>query len=143
MTPRSVDREDARRRIRGVTLFIPAVTCLAVARYLTPDGRGLGTHEQLGMPPCTFAASFGVECPACGLTTSVAHAVRGDVLSSMACHRGGIPIVIGLGWLAVLGCIELTGRRRIAVRTRRGVHVALFALLALGVLSTALGRWIP
>src|SRR5687768_15883893 len=43
---------------------------LVVASMLQPDSRGMGTHEQLGMPPCTFLFLTGIRCPSCGMTTS-------------------------------------------------------------------------
>ena len=48
-----------------------------LATYLTPDPRGLGTHEQLGLPPCTFKTWTGIPCPSCGCTTCFALFVRG------------------------------------------------------------------
>src|SRR5207302_1856701 len=64
-------------------LFMAAaalVTLLATARMLSPDDRGHGTHEQLGLPPCTFYLTFGRPCPACGMTTSWAWLLRGNAV---------------------------------------------------------------
>lgn len=49
---------------------------LIVARLLQPSSRGVGTHEQLGLPPCAFLHFTGIPCPSCGLTTSFAHAAH-------------------------------------------------------------------
>jgi hypothetical protein len=51
---------------------------LATARSLTPDARGFGTHEQLGLTPCSFYRWTGWQCPTCGATTAWSHALRGD-----------------------------------------------------------------
>ena len=32
----------------------------------------MGTHQQLGLPPCNFVTLTGYPCPACGMTTSFA-----------------------------------------------------------------------
>jgi hypothetical protein len=56
--------------------LLAAGAVLALARLLTPSPRGVGTHEQLGLPPCTFLRLTGIPCPSCGLTTSFAHAAR-------------------------------------------------------------------
>ena len=53
------------------------VTIFVIAIYLKPDPRGFGTHQQLGLPPCTFKALTGFGCPHCGMTTSFSNIVRG------------------------------------------------------------------
>ena len=57
-------------------LALVASVGLVMARLLQPASRGVGTHEQLGLPPCAFLHLTGVPCPSCGLTTSFAHASR-------------------------------------------------------------------
>ena len=48
-----------------------------VAYRLEPDPRGFGTHQRLGLPPCTIRTVFGVPCPSCGMTTSFANLAKG------------------------------------------------------------------
>lgn len=67
---------------------------LVIATQLRPAIDGLGTHQQLGLPPCTTRRIWGVRCPACGMTTSWAHLVRGDVVSSAKSNLGGL--ILGL-----------------------------------------------
>jgi hypothetical protein len=46
-------------------------TCLVLAAFvLDPDPRGMGTHEQLGLPECGFVTMFDGPCPSCGFTTT-------------------------------------------------------------------------
>ena len=54
-----------------------------LASTLEPDPRGYGTHQRLGLPPCSFQVLFGVKCPSCGSTTSFAHFVRGAWIASL------------------------------------------------------------
>jgi len=66
----------------------------AVACYLNPydaDGtpRTMATHTQLGMPPCNFVVMTGKPCPACGMTTSFALLVRGDLIASLRANWAG------------------------------------------------------
>lgn len=61
-----------------------------IAAWLTPDPRGFGTHRQLGMPPCTFLALTGVNCPHCGLTTSFSWFVRGQFYNSIRANPAGL-----------------------------------------------------
>lgn len=62
---------------------------LAIAACLHPDSRGVGTHQQLGLPPCTFSIWFGLRCPLCGMTTAWAHTVRGQFGAALSANWGG------------------------------------------------------
>lgn len=74
---------------------------LALGRfYLIPDPAGVGTHEQLGLPPCLPMRLWGIPCPGCGLTTSVTHFSHGEFLRSIAVQPLGF--VCGLAALAGL-----------------------------------------
>lgn len=80
---------------------------LVVARMLNPDPSGIGTHQQLGLPPCGFEMAFGTPCPSCGMTTSWALATRGQLIASARTNAGGfllavVALPIGL-WLAISG----------------------------------------
>ena len=83
------------------------VILLAVSSRLTPDPAGLGTHHQLGLPPCTVRQWVGIRCPSCGMTTSWAHMVRGQVLSSVKANSGGALLAIVAAtagpWMLVCG----------------------------------------
>ncbi len=70
------------------------VTLLGVSARLTPSSAGLGTHQQLGLPECSVRQFFGIRCPSCGMTTSWAHMVRGQVLSSVKANSGGALLAI-------------------------------------------------
>jgi hypothetical protein len=67
---------------------------LLLSSRLRPDPRGLGTHEQLGLPPCTFVVVAGIRCPACGMTTSWAHATRGQFASALRAHVAGTLLAV-------------------------------------------------
>src|SRR5438128_10589032 len=62
---------------------------LGVARWLSPDPRGYGTHTQLGLYPCTFAMVTGRLCPTCGMTTSFAWFARGRFDRSWRANPAG------------------------------------------------------
>jgi hypothetical protein len=40
--------------------------------------------------PCLFSTATGIQCPACGITRSVAAIARGDLSMSLAYHPAGI-----------------------------------------------------
>lgn len=84
------------------------LSLLLAARWLTPDLRGLGTHEQLGLPPCGFYLWWGIPCPSCGMTTSWAWLVRGEVTEAVRQHFGGALLALfsfALGSWLVLSAI--------------------------------------
>lgn len=69
----------------GVFLF----SGFALAGFLKPNPQGFGTHQSLGLPPCSMKVMFGVPCPSCGMTTSFAHLVRGQIPSSLRANAAG------------------------------------------------------
>jgi hypothetical protein len=67
---------------------------VAVAGWLEPNARGYGTHEQLGLPPCTFLTLTGIRCPSCGMTTSFAYAVRGRLAMAAGANVAGMLVAV-------------------------------------------------
>jgi hypothetical protein len=60
--------------------------CLAVlitATRLTPSPEGVGTHTEMGFHECDFLVHTGLPCPSCGMTTSFAWFVRGNLVASL------------------------------------------------------------
>jgi hypothetical protein len=92
-----------RDRLVATALGLGLLGLLAVAAVLKPDPRGLGTHQQFGLPPCTFRFIFGRPCPTCGMTTSWAHLVRGQLIAAGKANLGGmllgIVAVASVPWL--------------------------------------------
>lgn len=71
--------------LAGLVLAILLVT----ASRLSPDPQGLGTHQQLGLPPCSSRYILGIRCPACGMTTSWAYATHGNLFSAARANTAG------------------------------------------------------
>ncbi len=76
-------RADLMKRIGAAAGLIGIIGAFALALALQPDPRGMGTHQQLGMPPCTMYQFTGLPCPTCGVTTAFAHIVRLQVLDAI------------------------------------------------------------
>jgi hypothetical protein len=70
-------------------ISISAIT-IGISRLLEPAPPGLGTHEQLGLPPCPFFHFTGIPCPGCGLTTSFAHAARLNIYEAFVTQPFGV-----------------------------------------------------
>ena len=102
-----VVRERVLAAVMGFALMGP----LVVAGVLRPDDRGHGTHQQIGLPPCTLLVLFGVRCPTCGMTTSWANLVRGRLAEATSANLGG-SLLCFLDMLAVpwLLCTAIAGR---------------------------------
>src|SRR5262245_12806460 len=84
------------RRVRLAVVGIAAglVLLFAVAAWLDPygpDGQPLamGTHKQLGLPECNFVRLTGLPCPSCGMTTSFALLMHGDLAASLQANPVG------------------------------------------------------
>ncbi len=65
-----------------------------LASTLSPDPSGMGTHEQLGLPPCGLKALFEIPCPACGMTTSWVWFCHGHWLRSAQSNLGGFMMAL-------------------------------------------------
>ena len=67
---------------------------IAVAAMLKPSPFQLGTHQQLGLPPCSFLVLFGVPCPTCGMTTAWAHLMHGELIRAFQANIGGVLLAV-------------------------------------------------
>lgn len=71
------------QRIMLLGIGLGGIALFGIAWSLKPDPRGFGTHQQLGLPPCSFYFMFEIPCPSCGGTTSFSHFVRGEWVPSI------------------------------------------------------------
>jgi hypothetical protein len=125
----------------GVALGLTAVFSVAV--WLDPyDGgsaRRMATHRQLGLPPCTFYDVTKLPCPSCGMTTSFALLIRGDVLNSLRANAVGT--LMALFCLAVIpwGIASAVRGRTLFIRSvERTVTLAVLVFLSLMLIRWAL-----
>jgi hypothetical protein len=126
------------------------VLVFAVARWLDPYENGqprrLETHRQLGLPPCNFRILTGLPCPSCGMTTSFALLVRGDLANSLRANAVGTLLalfcVAFIPWS--LAC-ALWGRTLFIVSLERTVMWIVITFVALllirWVIVLGLGWW--
>jgi len=108
---------------------------LMIAIVLRPASQGYGTHQQLGLPPCTFVVLYGRRCPACGMTTAWSHLVRGQVPSALRANVGGTLLGVAAFVLAPWGLVcAIRGRWWIIRPTDMGI-VILVVLLSVVTLT--------
>ncbi len=123
-------------------LGLSVLTLLLTARGLTPDPRGFGTHEQLGLTPCSFYRWTGRECPTCGATTAWALLLRGDLAAALQSNVAGtllcIVAVLSVPWLAMSA---LVGRWWIVKATANALVLTGSGLAVIAVFDWAQRVW--
>jgi len=119
-------------------LGLGSLLLLLTAAWLTPDASGRGTHQQLGLPPCTMIFLFGTPCPSCGMTTSWAHFVRGEIVASLRANAGGTLLAMVAVVVAAISSITAVAGRWIVPPP--GQLVCLLA--ALGIVAVTLVDWL-
>jgi len=114
------------------------MTIFVIAIRLEPDERGFGTHQQLGLPPCTFRTFTGVLCPHCGMTTCFTNLVRGNFTAAWTANPAGIPLAtafaLGIPWCLA---VAVSGRW---LGTQEPFKW--FVLICLGYLALAVVVWL-
>lgn len=118
---RAPSRATGKDRLAAGAVAAGCLALLSVAAWLTPAAAGFGTHEQLGMLPCTWATVLGKPCPTCGMTTSFAYAANGDMLGAFTAQPFG-------ALLALLAAMTFWGSLHVAIT---GSTVGRFAGLLL------------
>lgn len=105
-------------RCGRVRLFVNALilgACLLVtglAAVTVPAESGLGTHTQLGLPPCLWSGIFGTDrCPSCGLTTGFAHLVRGNWREAVSANRLAPPVFAVVASVSLIAAYSLVRDR--------------------------------
>jgi len=84
---------------------------MLLAAWLSPDPSGMGTHQQLGFPPCGLVIASGIPCPTCGMTTAFAWVARGHIGAAFAAQPFGAMLALATALTAGLALAALvTGR---------------------------------
>ena len=110
-------------------LLLGVLVMVGVGLYLTPDPAGHGTHQQLGLPPCTIYYLTGRPCPSCGLTTSVSAILHGQFGLAWRANPMGFVIVAAAVAVAINSLFALLWGRSVRIENTR------FTLLMLALLS--------
>ncbi len=135
--------------VRGLLLLLVAalVTVFAVAVYLDPYERKsdgsitplrMETHRKLGLPPCSFKDKTGLPCPSCGMTTSFALLIRGEIWPSLQANA--------VGTLLAVVCLAIIPWSLVSVALGRPLFIVslerTIMWLIIGFLVLMLLRWV-
>ena len=127
------------RSLRAGALLIALLPfgLFAVASRLEPNSSGLGTHQQLGLPPCSMRAIFGIRCPGCGMTTSWAHFTRGQWRQSFLVNVGGFLLACFSLFIAGLAVRAFWLVQLPSLQTQRVI-----AMVCIGIMAVTFLDWI-
>jgi hypothetical protein len=129
-----------RAALLGTALFF--IVGFAIALWLDPDPRGFGTHQQFGLPPCTFRLVFGFPCPGCGMTTCFSHFVRGEFVKAARANVAGLVLAV-VCLLLIPWSIWSAGRGRLWLVSDPVTCVATLAVCLSGLIMLLwMVRWI-
>lgn len=119
------------------SLFLVSVFSLAL--WLEPDPRGFGTHQRLGLPPCTFKTLFSTPCPSCGMTTSFSNFARGRIAESIQANIAGFMLALACAVQIPWSWTSLYRGRLLGIeRPDRAAVWFLGAILSVGLVQWAL-----
>jgi hypothetical protein len=129
-------------RLLLIVILLGWLMVFAVAVWLDPyrDGKVWldATHTQLHLPPCHFKKLTGLPCPSCGMTSSFALLMHGDVLDSLRANFAGTLLAaIGLAYVPWSMLSMLRGRW-VWIRDVEGVLLRLVILFVV----TMMLRWV-
>jgi hypothetical protein len=119
--------------VMALALIAVFVTATRIDPY-NADGsaQAMATHRQLGLPPCTFQEVTGMPCPSCGMTTSFALLMRGDVANSARANWVGTVLatfcLLVIPWAAAS---VLLGRALFIRSLERALMAVIMTLLVL------------
>ena len=129
-------RASTPERLVQLLLALGCWTVLGLAFSLQPAADGLGTHEQLGLAPCSFYQLTGRPCPSCGMTTAFAHMAHAQPLQAVIVQPMGALLFILTAIVAVaLTITSLTGRSWLHLAYQPTAPLWLYGLLALWLAS--------
>ena len=124
-------------RVFSALVILTGGFFVVILALVPPDPRGYGTHELLGMAPCSWPSGGGVPCPTCGVTTAACHLVHLSPLKAVATHPFGAALAASGIWLMLAAGICLIRGTSFVDKLSRLPYATL--LLSAGALL--LGSW--
>jgi hypothetical protein len=119
-----------------VVVFLTAWQIVPYAEDGTP--LRMSSHQQLGLPPCTFSEVTGIPCPSCGMTTSFSLLVHGDIVNSARANWVGTLLAVFCLLLVPWAIVSVVFGRAVFLRSLEQAVVAVIMVL----LVLMFARWI-
>jgi hypothetical protein len=126
-----VQRLSIGSRLVALVVSLGCLAVLLTAATIRPNPGGTSTHQQLGLAECQFLRASGIPCPSCGMTTSFAWFVRGNIVASLWVQPMGTFLATGAAltfWAALY--IAMTGKP--VHRLMRGMPSSYYVLVPVG-----------
>jgi putative effector of murein hydrolase LrgA (UPF0299 family) len=136
--------------VQGVLLGLAGglILVFGIAAWLRPyhkDGapKTIETHRDLGLPPCSFYAVTRYPCPACGMTTSFALLMHGDLVNSLRANWAGTILAV-LGLLFIPWSVaSVFYRRTLFIRSvERTVTILMLSFMTMMLLRWGVVVWL-
>jgi hypothetical protein len=83
-------------RIALIAMALGGALLLYLSWRMEPDPRGFGTHEQLGLAPCSFRTYAGIPCLSCGMTTAFSLMMRLRWIDAIVVQPAGAMIFVSI-----------------------------------------------
>lgn len=115
------------------------VAGFALARSLQPDGRGYGTHQQLGLPECSVQLLWSRPCPGCGMTTAFAHLVRGQWRAAARANPSGL--LVGAVCALLIPWLWVSAWRGETLGVERPLETLLRLMIAISLVTLGVWGW--
>lgn len=96
-----------KRRVVAAIVVLACGSVLAVAGWLEPAEAGVGTHTQLGLPPCSWNVTMNLPCPTCGYTTAFTNVAHGEYAAAFAGQPSGALLAFATAVFFVGGLVVL------------------------------------
>jgi hypothetical protein len=125
-------------RLAAVLVIAGAIATVTLLAATEPDPRGHGTHEQLGLMPCSWPGRFGMPCPTCGVTTAASHLVHFAPIDAFTTQPFGAALAASGILLAILALHDLLRGRPYLDRLARLPLVG----ITIGAVATFLLAWL-
>jgi hypothetical protein len=99
-------RVEWKKRIGAAAVAAACLAVLAAAGHLRPSANLAGTHQQIGLPACSFMVNTGMPCPTCGITTAFAAMAHAEVLVAWRAQPFGAALFVAVSALLLAGAVQ-------------------------------------